>query len=66
MNYFYSLHEVSEKIGIKAHRIDYAIKNGNIEGPKYTFINKRVFMDEDLEKLREYFDKDRNTGDRNV
>ncbi|MEZ5943920.1 MAG: hypothetical protein R3C18_21190 [Planctomycetaceae bacterium] len=46
---------VSDLIGVKRHRIEYAIANGSIPEPELRIANKRVFTTEDVQRIADYF-----------
>jgi len=51
----YLLSEVSKMLKVRAHRIVYAVTQGLVPEPRDRFNRVRVFTDEDVERLREYF-----------
>lgn len=51
----YSTTQAAKKIGVKTHRLKYAIENGDVEDATSSFLGKRVFTDEDIERLKIYF-----------
>lgn len=56
----YSTTQAARMIGVKPHRLKYAIENGDVEDVSTTFAGKRVFTDQDIYRLREYFQQKRN------
>lgn len=50
----YSTGEVARLLGVKSHRITYAITNGMVPEPG-RFCGKRLFASEDVERLANYF-----------
>jgi len=55
MQQLLGLGDVSELIGVKRHRIEYAIANGSIPEPELRIANKRVFTTEDAQRIADYF-----------
>ena len=51
----YSLKQVAEVCGVKAHRISYAISNGFIAEPIERITNRRLFTEADLRSAKLYF-----------
>jgi len=51
----YSLKEVVEIFGVKAHRIAYAISNGYLAEPSEQVTNRRLFSTADLQAALLYF-----------
>lgn len=51
----YMISEVSRMLDVKAHKITYAIAQGMVPEPEERFNRVRVFKDEDVQRLREYF-----------
>jgi DNA-binding transcriptional MerR regulator len=63
MNRRYITGEVAKKLGVRAHRIIYALNQGFVEEPEERFNRTRIFTEEDVERLGEYFQaKDRKKG----
>lgn len=58
----YSLNEVSKIVGVKAHRIAYAISNGYLPEPAQRVTNRRLFSTADLQAALLYFAKPNNLG----
>lgn len=58
----YSLKEVATIVGVKAHRIAYAISNGYLPEPAERVTNRRLFSTIDLQAALVYFAKPSNTG----
>jgi DNA-binding transcriptional MerR regulator len=58
----YSLNEVSKIVGVKAHRIAYAISNGYLPEPAQRVTNRRLFSTADLQAAMIYFAKRSNLG----
>lgn len=53
--HLFSLGDVSRIIGIPRHRIEYAIANGALQEPTLRLANKRVFTEQDVNQIAEYF-----------
>ena len=51
----YSLKQVAEIVGVKAHRISYAVSNGFLPEPAERITNRRMFTDADVEAAKKYF-----------
>lgn len=58
----YSLKEVAKIVGVKAHRIAYAISNGYLPEPAQRITNRRLFSTTDLQAALVYFAKPNNLG----
>ena len=58
----YSLKEVATIVGVKAHRIAYAISNGYLPEPVERVTNRRIFTTADLQTALVYFAKPSKTG----
>ena len=58
----YSLNEVSKIVGVKAHRISYAISNGYLQEPAQRITNRRLFSTADLQAALVYFAQKNNLG----
>ena len=52
---YYLLNEIATIVGVKAHRISYAIGNGYLPEPTERINNKRLFSPEDLRVAASYF-----------
>ena len=55
MNKHYSINEVAKLIGVKAHRLSYAISNGYLPEPAERVNNKRLFTPDDMRAAALYF-----------
>ena len=53
-NYF-TLGQVARLLGRKPHLVTYAITSGHVPEPAMRIGNKRVFGEEDLQRLARYF-----------
>ena len=58
----YSLKEVAKIVGVKAHRISYAISNGYLPEPAQRVTNRRLFSTADLQAALVYFAQRNNLG----
>ena len=50
-----TLGEVAKVLGVKPHRITYALSNGLVEEPALRIANRRVFQADDLDRLAQLF-----------
>ena len=55
MNRRYITGEVAKKLGVRAHRIIYALNQGFVEEPEERFNRTRIFTEDDVERLGRYF-----------
>lgn len=55
MEDYYILGDVARLLGIKAHRIVYAVTSGHLPEPALRVGHKRVFTAEDLERIARHF-----------
>ena len=53
-----SISQVAALLGIRKHRIEYAIASGYVPEPKLRFIGKRVFDSSEVCDVASYFGKD--------
>jgi DNA-binding transcriptional MerR regulator len=51
----YLLNEIAKILGVKAHRLSYALSNGYLPEPAERINNKRLFSPEDLRVAASYF-----------
>lgn len=51
----YSLKQVAEIVGVKAHRISYAVSNGFLPEPAERITNRRMFTESDVAAAQRYF-----------
>lgn len=51
----YSLKQVAEIVGVKAHRISYAVSNGFLPEPAERITNRRMFTEADVAAAKQYF-----------
>lgn len=58
----YSLKEVAKIVGVKAHRISYAVSNGYLAEPAERITNRRIFTESDLQAAKKYFAKSPTRG----
>ncbi len=58
----YSLKEVAVVVGVKAHRISYAVSNGFLSEPVERITNRRLFTQADLEAAKKYFARQPHLG----
>ena len=62
MTKHYSLNEVARIVGVKAHRISYAITNAFLPEPEERITNRRMFTDEDVKAAKKYFSNQPKVG----
>jgi DNA-binding transcriptional MerR regulator len=55
MTQHYSLKEIAKIVGVKAHRISYALSNGFLPEPAERITNRRIFTEADLQAAKTYF-----------
>jgi hypothetical protein len=55
--HIYSLNDVAALVGVKPHRIEYALKNGYLPEPAERVTNRRIFTTTDLQAAMIYFAK---------
>jgi DNA-binding transcriptional MerR regulator len=58
----YSLGEVARIVGVRAHRISFALSSGFIPEPAERITNRRMFTEADIETARRYFAAKSNKG----
>jgi len=58
------LNEVARLVGVKAHKISYAIGNGYLPEPPERINNKRIFTPTDIAEIGEYFRSKARKGGR--
>lgn len=51
----YSTSDVAQILKIKPHQLRYAIESGEVADASSSFLGKRVFTQEDVWRLKEYF-----------
>lgn len=61
MENMYSTNQVAVMLKIRPHRLVYAISCGEIEDSSGRFLNKRVFTQEDVERIKVYFEELKGT-----
>ena len=54
---FLSISQVAALLGIRKHRIEYAIASGYLPEPKLRFVGKRVFNPAEVRVVASYFGK---------
>ena len=60
-NSLLSISEVAALLGIRKHRLEYALSEGHVPEPKVRFLNKRVFDATEVRIIAAYFGKDNET-----
>lgn len=51
----FSLKDVARMLGVRSHRVGYAVSSGAVPEPDQRLGNKRVFTEEDIRRLAEHF-----------
>lgn len=62
MNKYYSLTQAANQIGIRAHRLAYAVASGLLPEPAQRIGNFRMFTPSDIEAAKKYFAKPQTNG----
>lgn len=55
MQMLYSLRDVAKLIGVRSHRIGYAVSSGAVPEPALRLGNKRIFTPDDVVRLAAHF-----------
>lgn len=55
MQHIFSTGQVAKKLEIKAYRIGYAHSTGQLAEPAFRFLDKRVYTEEDVQRVAEHF-----------
>ena len=58
MEQIYSTGEVSRMLGVQPYQLTYAITIGKLPEPKYRFLQKRCFTQDEIKGIARYFDID--------
>ena len=58
----YSLKDIAALVGVKPHRIEYALKNGYLPEPAERVTNRRIFTTTDLQRAMVYFTQETILG----
>jgi hypothetical protein len=64
MNKHYLLRDVARILKVKPYQVSYALSVGLVEEPKLRISNKRVFQEEDVQRLAAHFKVDLAKGGR--
>ena len=64
MNKHYLLRDVARILKVKPYQVSYALSVGLVEEPKLRISNKRVFVEEDVQRLAKHFGVDLAKGGR--
>ena len=51
----YLLNEAAKLAGVRGYQIAYAITQRYIDAPKETINRQRIFLDEDVARIKQYF-----------
>lgn len=55
MNNGYLLNDAAKRAGVRGYQIAYAITQGYLPEPKQWFNRQRIFTEEDIARIKEYF-----------
>lgn len=55
MNQGYLLNAAAKRAGVRGYQVAYAITQGYLQEPTQTFNRQRVFTDEDVARIKDYF-----------
>lgn len=55
MNNHYLLNEAAKLVGVRGYQIAYAIQQGYLPEPEMRLTHQRIFTDQDIVRIREYF-----------
>lgn len=55
MNKGYLLNDAAKRAGVRGYQVAYAISQGYLPEPQQWFNRQRVFTDEDIARIKEYF-----------
>ena len=55
MNEGYLLNDAAKRAGVRGYQIAYAISQGYLPEPQQWFNRQRVFTDQDIARIKEYF-----------
>ena len=55
MNEGYLLNDAAKRAGVRGYQIAYAISQGYLPEPEQWFNRQRVFTDDDIARIKEYF-----------
>jgi hypothetical protein len=62
---FLSISQVATLIGVRKHRIEYALSEGYVSEPKMRFLNKRLFDPSEVCAVASYFGQGRRHENEN-
>src|ERR1700742_1011022 len=62
----YLLNEVARLVGVKGHKIHYALANGYLAEPAERINDKRIFTERDVAQITAYFADKAKRGGRNA
>jgi len=51
----YLLNDAAKRAGVRGYQIAYALSQGYLPEPKQWFNRQRIFTDEDIARIKEYF-----------
>lgn len=55
MNEGYLLNDAAKRAGVRGYQVAYTISQGYLPEPQQWFNRQRVFTDEDIARIKEYF-----------
>ena len=55
MNEGYLLNDAAKRAGVRGYQIAYALSQGYLPEPQQWFNRQRVFTDEDVARIKQYF-----------
>ena len=55
MEHIYSTGQDAKILGVRRHRIEYAIATGHLAEARFRFLDKRCFDGEDVRRMAEFF-----------
>lgn len=62
MNNHYLLNEAARLVGVRGYQIAYAIQQGYLPEPELRLTHQRIFCDDDIARIRQYFATKSNRG----
>jgi DNA-binding transcriptional MerR regulator len=66
MRQLYSTGDVARLLGIRQHRIDFAISSGHVPDAKHRFLGKRCFDLHDIQRIAKHFGVQQPEGGEDV
>ena len=62
MTKYYSLTEAAKQIGVRSHRLAYAVASGLLPEPAQRMANHRMFSPSDIEAAKKFFSNPQRAG----